>query len=78
VIDTGVPAVPKTSTPGVTVRGLADPNHALRAAVPVLAAPPGTDVASAALLVDRAGRVLRAVPGVTSAADFESDLKRLW
>lgn len=79
VVDTGVPAVPPLSTPSVPVRGLADPNHSLRAAVPALTVPtPGAGPAVAALLVAHDGTVIRVLPHVGTVADFQDDLRALW
>jgi hypothetical protein len=78
VVGTSVPAVP-AGTAKVPVRGLADPNHSLRNAIPALAMVAGADALStAAVLVDRTGVVVRAVPDVKSPADFADDLHKLW
>jgi hypothetical protein len=79
VVDTGVPVVPALSNPAVALRGLADPNHSLRTAVPALAVPtPGAGPTVAALLVAHDGTVIRVLPRVTTVADFQDDLRALW
>lgn len=71
------PATPpgKTPAPGDNVWVAADPDRALRSAVPGLAEPRAP--AASALLVDAAGRVLRVLPTVTSVADLRTEIDLL-
>jgi hypothetical protein len=79
VVDTGVPPGLPLSTQSVPLRGLADPNHTLRTTVPGLMTATGASGNSpAALLIDHAGNVVRAVPRVSSVADFQDQLPKLW
>ncbi|WFE58351.1 hypothetical protein [Micromonospora sp. WMMD712] len=61
------------ASPPATVRALADPAGGLRA---FLRLPPRPG-AAAALLVDRAGVLVRVVPELRSADDYRADLARL-
>jgi hypothetical protein len=58
---------------GKTVRTLRDPTGGLRASLH-LGTPDGT---AAALLVDRAGEIIRTVPRTKSVGDFRPDLARI-
>jgi hypothetical protein len=79
LVDKGVPAIPPLSTQAVPLRGLADPNHSLRHAVPALTLPSSSAGQSvAALLIAHDGTVIRMVPHVSSVADFKADLAGLW
>ncbi|MEU6078035.1 hypothetical protein [Micromonospora sp. NPDC047074] len=71
----GARAVPLSPPPGgaATVRALADPAGGLRAFLR-LPARPGV---ATALLVDRAGVLVRVVPEIRSADDYRPDLSRL-